>query len=208
MKGVFPYQAFCAGTSDFCSALAALVGPVQNIFSLPCTFSIPLSPSPSKLGRQQCWIACLLLQYASLVFTMAVQSCNIFKNIRDAGAVCLVLVISVHACKWSFLNNLYYFLVLLQSFANLSVCRSKEILHSGIFFLQMQLLLLLAAFQVFFFSIRGRFFNLKVLNSSLGPVPTFSTLLLCLCRIAKQGKETGQAIKRQSLHKQEPCGNS
>jgi hypothetical protein len=64
----------------------------------------------------------------------------------------MVLVISVHACKWSFLNNLYYFLFLLQSFANLPVCRTKEILHSGNFFLQMQLLLLLAAFQVFFHS--------------------------------------------------------
>jgi hypothetical protein len=37
MKGVSPWLlrwALCAGTRDFCSALAALVGPVQNIFFL------------------------------------------------------------------------------------------------------------------------------------------------------------------------------
>jgi hypothetical protein len=48
-----------AGTRDFCSAFAALVGPVQNIFSSTDTISIPLSPSPSKLGRQPCWVAWL-----------------------------------------------------------------------------------------------------------------------------------------------------
>ncbi len=46
---------------DFCSVLAALVGPVQNIFSPPYTILFPLSPSPSKLGRQSCWVACLLI---------------------------------------------------------------------------------------------------------------------------------------------------
>ncbi len=50
-----------AGTREFCSTLSALVGPVQNIFSSPYTISIPLSPSPSKLGRQPCWVACLLV---------------------------------------------------------------------------------------------------------------------------------------------------
>jgi hypothetical protein len=37
MKGVLIWQvrwACCAGTRDFCFALAALVGPVQNIFFL------------------------------------------------------------------------------------------------------------------------------------------------------------------------------
>ncbi len=34
---------------------------VQNIFFLTYTISIPLSPSPSKLGRQPCWVACLLV---------------------------------------------------------------------------------------------------------------------------------------------------
>ncbi len=35
----------------FLSALAGLVSPVQKCFYLPFTISIPLSPSPSKLGR-------------------------------------------------------------------------------------------------------------------------------------------------------------
>jgi hypothetical protein len=41
----------------FCPVLAALVGPVQNIFSSPCTISIHLSPSSNKLGRQSCRVA-------------------------------------------------------------------------------------------------------------------------------------------------------
>ncbi len=51
-----------AGKRYTCSALAALVGPVQNIcISPPYTISSPLSLSPSKLGRQPCWVACLLV---------------------------------------------------------------------------------------------------------------------------------------------------
>jgi hypothetical protein len=58
-----------AGTRNFCSALAALVGLVQNFgpvkfsFSSPYmyTISLHLSPSPSKLGGQWCRIACLIL---------------------------------------------------------------------------------------------------------------------------------------------------
>ncbi len=45
----------------FCSVLAAVVGPVQNIFSSPYAISITVSPSPRKLGRQPCWVAFLLL---------------------------------------------------------------------------------------------------------------------------------------------------
>jgi hypothetical protein len=51
-----------AGTRDFCSALAALVGQVQNIYFLTVHFPIPLSPSPSNLGMQPCWVACLLVR--------------------------------------------------------------------------------------------------------------------------------------------------
>ena len=40
--------------------LAALVGPNKIFFSSTYTISIPLSPSPSKLGRQPCWATCLL----------------------------------------------------------------------------------------------------------------------------------------------------
>jgi hypothetical protein len=46
---------------NFVLPLAALVGPVQNILFLTVQFLIPLSLSPSKLGRQPCWVACLLL---------------------------------------------------------------------------------------------------------------------------------------------------
>ncbi len=45
----------------FLFSLAAQVGPVQIFFSSPCTGSTLLSPSPSKLGRQPCWVACPLL---------------------------------------------------------------------------------------------------------------------------------------------------
>jgi hypothetical protein len=48
MKGVLR-----AGTRGFCPALAAVVGPVQNIFSSLYTISINLSPLPSKLGSGQ-----------------------------------------------------------------------------------------------------------------------------------------------------------
>ncbi len=65
MKGVLPWLfdwACRASTRDFCSALAALVGPVQNIFfSLPYIISIQLSPFPCKLGGQPCLVACLLV---------------------------------------------------------------------------------------------------------------------------------------------------
>jgi hypothetical protein len=64
MKGVLSWLvhwACRASARDFCSALAALVGPVQNIFPSPYIILIPLSPSPSKLGRQPCWVACLIV---------------------------------------------------------------------------------------------------------------------------------------------------
>ncbi len=70
MKGVLPWLvcwACRAGIRDFCSAPVALVGPVQNMFFSPYTVSIPLSTSPSKLGRQPRWVACLLVQYVPLV---------------------------------------------------------------------------------------------------------------------------------------------
>jgi hypothetical protein len=71
MKGVFSWWARWAcrvGTRDFLSALAAQVGPVQNIIFPHCTaytISIPLSPSPSKPGRQLCWVARLLVYCVS-----------------------------------------------------------------------------------------------------------------------------------------------
>jgi hypothetical protein len=51
-----------AGARYFCSALAALFGLVQNFFFLTVPYiSIPFSPTPSKLDRQPCWVACLLV---------------------------------------------------------------------------------------------------------------------------------------------------
>ncbi len=41
--------------------LAVLVGPVQIFFTSLYTFSLHLSPSPSKLGRQSCRVPCLLI---------------------------------------------------------------------------------------------------------------------------------------------------
>jgi hypothetical protein len=46
---------FCLGCSVLRSA------PVQNIFFLTIHYLYSLSPSPSKLGRQPCWVACLLV---------------------------------------------------------------------------------------------------------------------------------------------------
>jgi len=84
MKGVLPwliYWACNADTRDFCSVLAALVGTVQNIFTSLYTISIPLSSSPSKLDRQPCWVACLLVcvfgSHPAVPFTQ-MGFCNVF----------------------------------------------------------------------------------------------------------------------------------
>jgi hypothetical protein len=60
MKGAFHWLV-PAVTRDFCPALAALVSHVENIFSSPETISLHLSPSHSKMGRQSCRVACLLI---------------------------------------------------------------------------------------------------------------------------------------------------
>jgi hypothetical protein len=67
------------GRRDFCSALAALVGPVKNIFSSPYTSSILLSSSSSKLGRQPCWVACLLV----LACVSGFRSENVIEYLRQ-----------------------------------------------------------------------------------------------------------------------------
>jgi hypothetical protein len=63
MKGALPWLVPWAwDTRGFSSALAALVGPEQNMFFLTNAISIPLFP---KLGRepgsQPYWVACLLV---------------------------------------------------------------------------------------------------------------------------------------------------
>jgi hypothetical protein len=68
MKGVLPWLfrwAFChADTRDFCSALAALIGPVQNIFFL----TVHYFDSFCKLGRQPCWVAYLSVCVSGAAF--------------------------------------------------------------------------------------------------------------------------------------------
>ncbi len=58
----------------FFPAFAAFVGQVQHFFSSPpYTILLHLSSSPSKLGRQSCYVTCLCyLQYdvtAQLLYT-------------------------------------------------------------------------------------------------------------------------------------------
>jgi hypothetical protein len=73
MRGVLPwlFRWTCrTDTRDFCPALAALVGPVENIYFLIIHyFNFFLSPSPSKLGRQPCWIACLFVHVSGTHLT-------------------------------------------------------------------------------------------------------------------------------------------
>jgi hypothetical protein len=54
MKGARPWlvcYACRAGTRDFCSALAALVGPVQNIFFLTVHYFTSFVPIAQHAGR-------------------------------------------------------------------------------------------------------------------------------------------------------------
>jgi hypothetical protein len=68
-KGVFPCLVLVVpSTRNFCPVLAALVSPDKIYFSLPNTISLHLSPSPSKLGRQSCRVACLII-FISMVLS-------------------------------------------------------------------------------------------------------------------------------------------
>jgi hypothetical protein len=60
--------ACCAGTRDFCSALAALVSPVQNIFFLTVYDYNSFVPIAQQAG-QAVALGRLSLVYVSLVFT-------------------------------------------------------------------------------------------------------------------------------------------
>jgi hypothetical protein len=87
MKGVLPWLvrwACLAGTRDFCSALAALVGAVQYIF-FPhfklFQFLCPPLPASWAVGRQPCWVACLsmclclrqMLKYVNIILYKIVR---------------------------------------------------------------------------------------------------------------------------------------
>ncbi len=76
-KGVLPWLvrwACRASTRYICSASAALIGPVDTI-------SMLLSPSPSKLGRQPCWVACLLVLSLRAVSSYWWKLASLLKNI-------------------------------------------------------------------------------------------------------------------------------
>ncbi len=63
MKGVLSWLvrwAYRAGTRDFCSALAAVVGPVQNVFFLTVYYFNSFVFVAQQAG-QPCWVACLLV---------------------------------------------------------------------------------------------------------------------------------------------------
>ncbi len=65
MRGVLPWLVrwTCrAGTGNFCPALAALLGFVQNMYFLTVhyfNFCVPIAQQ--AIGSQPCWIACLLV---------------------------------------------------------------------------------------------------------------------------------------------------
>ncbi len=68
IKRVLPWlvpRARRVGTRDFCTAVAALVGPVENIFFLSVrvhyfTSFVPIAQQ-AELGRQSCRVTCLLI---------------------------------------------------------------------------------------------------------------------------------------------------
>jgi hypothetical protein len=72
IKGVFLNLVCLAcrvGTRDLHPGVTALVSPVQIFFSLPHTFSLyvsPHRPATWAVGRQSCWVACLLVCVSGL----------------------------------------------------------------------------------------------------------------------------------------------
>ncbi len=70
--------AFKSSSRYFCSALPAFVGPVQNILFLTVHYFSPFSSSPSKLGRQSCWVASLLVCF-SVVHRGNLLHCHIHR---------------------------------------------------------------------------------------------------------------------------------
>ncbi len=64
MKGVLPWLvrwACHAGTRDFLSCVGCSSRPSTKYFFITIHYFTSLSPSPSKLGRQSCWVAGLLI---------------------------------------------------------------------------------------------------------------------------------------------------
>ncbi len=93
MKRVFPWLvgwARRASTWDFNPALAALISPVQNIFSSPCTISLYVSPSPSNLGRQSGRVAYLLICVSGFIIRGRWLYSN-KKQANDLSISCLAM---------------------------------------------------------------------------------------------------------------------
>ncbi len=75
---------------------------VENIFSSPYTvFKILCPPSSSKLGRQSCWVACLVV-YVSLIRDRCLVPRDVFCHIVSCGP-----------CHWV-LNIFYDFYELIK----------------------------------------------------------------------------------------------
>ncbi len=60
-KGTSGVQIKGAGTSDFCSALAALVDPAKSMFFLIVHSFNSFAFIAQQAGLQPCWVACLLV---------------------------------------------------------------------------------------------------------------------------------------------------
>ncbi len=65
-----------------------LVSPIQNMFSSLYTISVPLSPSPSKLGRRPCLVARLLVCVSGYI--QLVLSCDVIR--RDIHIISLFIL--------------------------------------------------------------------------------------------------------------------
>jgi hypothetical protein len=77
-------------------ALAA-VGPVQDIFFLPVLYFFNLSPSSSKLGRQSCRVACLVMCFSDCITPLSARAvllnsyCGIQRLVEAPTTVCQFL---------------------------------------------------------------------------------------------------------------------
>ncbi len=97
---------------DICSALAALVSPVQNIFFLTVHYvQFVCPPSPSKLGWQSCRVACYLVYVSGEALDLPVlaSSCMVEvwwpKPLPARGS-------NVNLCSFFLFILLYYLYIL------------------------------------------------------------------------------------------------
>ncbi len=67
-------------------------------FSL-CTISIPMSPSPSKLGMQPCWVACLLVCVSGLLTFKDALASTFYLRPPLYSLLCVCRIWSSHCCS-------------------------------------------------------------------------------------------------------------